>query len=238
MRAFYVNSAANSAKIESMATGASPLQDQLDEITSTTRRLVQADRLRVSEQASEELFASGIEDRILAVGSEAPDFTLENFDGKAIHLDDMLSFGPVVVKFFRGRWDPYCVTELEAWRNLYAELRSRGVLLAAISPQAPRQNDFMVGHHLLPFPVLSDHGCRLATQFGLTWTVPDPLRSYYLSVMVNIPYINEEESWTLPMPGTFVIAADRKVLFAEAHADSRVRPEPAEVLACLPGSPR
>ena len=44
------------------------LQDQLDEITSNTRKLVQPERLAISEKAVEELFATGIEDRILPVG--------------------------------------------------------------------------------------------------------------------------------------------------------------------------
>ena len=36
-----------------------PLQDAFDRITGNTRALVQAERLAVSEQASEELFAIG-----------------------------------------------------------------------------------------------------------------------------------------------------------------------------------
>ncbi len=35
------------------------------------------------------------------------------------------------------------------------------------------------------------------------------------------------------MPATFVIRQDATVAFAEAHADSRVRPEPAEILSAL-----
>ncbi len=35
------------------------------------------------------------------------------------------------------------------------------------------------------------------------------------------------------MPATFVLRQDGTVAFAEAHADFRVRPEPAEILAVL-----
>ena len=103
--------------------------------------------------------------------------------------------------------------------------------MVAIGPQNERQSDFMAGQHGLPFPVLTDPGCALAEQFGLVYTVPEYLRSYYLSILVNIPFINGEPSWRLPIPATYVIAKDSKVLFAEAHADFRVRPEPAEALA-------
>jgi peroxiredoxin len=207
------------------------LQDQLDEITANTRHLVQQERLAVGERAVEELFTSGIEDRILPVGAVAPDFELNDATGRLVRSADLLALGPLVIKFFRGRWCPYCVTELEAWRDLYGTIREREALMVAIGPQTQRQSDFMAGQHGLPFPVLSDPGNLLAEKFGLVYTVPDYHRAYYQSVLVNIPFVNGEPSWRLPIPATYVIAKDRKVLFAEAHADHRVRPEPEEAFA-------
>ncbi len=207
------------------------LQDQLDEITQNTRHLVQPERLALSERAVEELFASGIEERILPVGATAPEFALNDASGRLVRSTDLLALGPLVLKFFRGRWCPYCVTELETWRELHERLREAGGLLCAISPQTSRQSDFMVGQHSLPFPVLADRGCQVAEQFGLAYTIPDYLRDYYRSILVNIPFLNGDESWRLPLPGTYVLAQDGKVLYAEAHADFRVRPEPEEVLA-------
>jgi len=80
-----------------------PLQDQLDEITANTRQLVQAERLAVGERAVAELFASGIEDRILPVGAIAPEFALKDANGRLVRSADMLALGPLVIKFFRGR---------------------------------------------------------------------------------------------------------------------------------------
>jgi peroxiredoxin len=215
------------------------LQDQLDEITANTRKLVQPERMAIGERVIEELFASGIEEKILPVGATAPEFTLNDASGRPVRSADLLALGPLVLKFFRGRWCPYCVTELEAWRELYPRLRETGALLAAISPQTVRQNDFMVGQHELPFPVLTDPGCALASQFGLVYTIPDDHRDYYRSILLNIPFINGSERggegggdhWRLPIPATYVLNQDRRVLYAQAYADHRVRPEPEEALA-------
>ena len=207
------------------------LQDQLDEITTNTRHLVQQERLAVGERAVAELFDSGIEDHILPVGAIAPEFALKDTAGRLVRSADLLALGPLVVKFFRGRWCPYCVTELEAWRDLYGTLREHEGLMVAIGPQTARQSDFMAGQHGLPFPVLADPGNLVAEQFGLVYTVPEYHRTYYQSILVNIPFVNGEPSWRLPIPATYVIAKDRKILFAEAHADFRVRPEPEEALA-------
>lgn len=209
------------------------LQDQLDEITQNTRRLVQADRMAIGERAVRDLFESGIETRILPVGAKAPEFALKDASGRLVRSADLLALGPLVLKFFRGRWCPYCVTELEAWRDLYPRLREAGALFAAISPQTSRQSDFMVGQHHLPFPVLTDPGCAIAQQFGLAYTIPEYHRDYYRSVLVNIPFINGtekggDESWRLPIPATYVISQAGRVVHAQAHADHRVRPEPEE----------
>ncbi len=220
----------------------SSLQDQLDRITQNTRALVQPERLAVSEKATEDLFNSGIEDRILPVGSQAPTFTLQDaLTGKPVSSTDLLALGPLVINFFRGRWCPYCVTELETWRDLHPQLRERGALLVAISSQTTRQNNFTLQQYGLPFPLLSDPGAAVAEKFGITYTIPEAHRRYYQSILINIPFNNAglsyhnatEASWRLPLPAVFVINQNNTIAFAEAHADFRVRPEPSEALAVL-----
>lgn len=225
-----------------MAPALSSLQDELDRITQNTRALVQPERLAISEQQTAELFATGIEDRILRPGAQAPDFTLQDaLTGKPVHCADLLALGPLVIKFFRGRWCPYCVTELEAWRNLHAQLRATGALFVAISPQTQRHNDFTLQQHELQFPILSDPDAAVAEKYGIAYSVPETHREYYKRILVNIPFVNSgnmyktaaESSWRLPLPATFVVNQDGVVVFSEAHADFRVRPEPADVMQAV-----
>jgi peroxiredoxin len=218
------------------------LQDQLDRITQNTRALVQPERLAVSEKATEDLFNTGIEDRTLKAEAQAPAFTLEDaLTHKPVNSADLLALGPLVVNFFRGRWDPYCITELEAWRELQPELRRRNALFVAISPQTTRQNNFTLQQHGLSYPLLSDPGAAIAEKFGIAYTIPPEHRRYFQSILINIPFNNAglsyhnatEASWRLPLPAVFLIDRTNAIVFAEAHADFRVRPEPAEVLAAL-----
>jgi len=231
MRTFYAHKT-SAQKCENTSVPET-LQDQLDAITANTRKLVQAERLAVSERAVEELFATGIEDSILRPGTPAPEFTLPDASGKLVRSADLLALGPLVLSFFRGRWCPYCMTELETWRDLHPQLRQMHALFAAISPQLPRQNDFTAQQHALPFPVLTDATCDVAEKFGIAYTVPEYHRAYYRSILINIPFVNGNESWRLPLPAVFVIGQDNIIRFAEAYADFRVRPEPADALAAL-----
>jgi peroxiredoxin len=209
------------------------LQTQLDAITANTRSLVQPERLAVTDTAVEALLATGIESTILPIGATAPTFELPDARGKIVRSEDLLALGPLVINFFRGRWCPYCMTELEAWQAIHPQLRERGALMVAISPQLVRQNDFTVQRHALTFPILSDASATLAAAFGIAYTVPEPMRLHYRSILINIPFINGDPSWRLPLPATFAISPAGKILFAEAHADHRVRPDPTEVLATL-----
>jgi peroxiredoxin len=209
------------------------LQDKLDDITAQTRNLVQPERLELNERAIAELFASGIEDKLLKAGEPAPAFALPDANGKLVRSADLLALGPLVVCFFRGRWCPYCVTELETWRDLFPAVRERGALLVAISPQTVRQNDFTVTQHTLPFPLLRDEGAAVAVGFGAAYSVSGSMQSYYRSILVNIPFINGEQSWRLPVPATFVIGRDGVIRWSQGHADFRVRPEPTDALKAL-----
>lgn len=218
------------------------LQDQLDAITTRTRALVQPERLAVSERATAELFASGIEDNIFKPGQRAPSFSLADAtSGKDVRSEDLIALGPVVISFFRGRWCPYCVTELETWRELAPELRRRGANFVAVSPQSERHSGFMIDQYALRFPVLTDPGAVVAEQFGVAFSISKVQRLYYQSILINIPFNNvglsyhnaTEASWRLPLPATFLVGRDGLVKFAEAHADFRVRPEPGEILSLI-----
>ena len=208
-----------------------------------TRKLVQPERLALSETIIAELLNSNIEAGLIAVGAQAPSFQLcDARSGNLVRSDDLLALGPVILNFFRGRWDPYCVTELESWRDLYPEIRRRGALLVAISPQTVRQSDFAVQQHGLPFPLLHDEGCQVASRFGIAYAVTPMMDRYYRSILVSLSFINhgknvmatgDNTATQLPLPATIVLSRQGTVLFAEAHADPRVRPEPEDILALL-----
>ena len=213
------------------------LQEQLDEITAHTRALVPPERLAGTERLVSDLDASGQQQRILPVGAQMPEFTLSGANGKVVRSSDLLALGSLVVNFFRGRWDPYDITELEAWQALQGELRLRKTLMVGISPQTARQNAFTVDRHHITFPLLSDQGCAVADAFGLAYTVPEASHAYLRSMLVNLPFMNGEDTWRLPLPATYVVSPEGEVLFAQAFADHRVRPEPDLVLAALTTDP-
>ncbi len=58
----------------------------------------------VMERATAELIASGQARRALKAGYVAPEFTLNNPDGKPVSSTELLKQGPLVISFSRGVW--------------------------------------------------------------------------------------------------------------------------------------
>ena len=83
------------------------------------------------------------------------------------------------------------------------------------------------------FPLLVDAHNAVARQFGLVYRVPEDQRAIYQRTFVNLPFVNGDPSWELPIPATFVIERDGTILFASANEDYTERPEPLEILDVL-----
>jgi peroxiredoxin len=113
------------------------------------------------------------------------------------------------------------------------ELTHAGATLAAISPQTVKQSYFMRDQHKLRFPLLSDPGNRVARQFGLTYRISDEQKSIYQRSFVNLPLVNGDDSWELPIPATYIIDRTGLILYANADEDYTARPEPREILDFL-----
>ena len=173
----------------------SSLEDKLDSITQRTRSLVPADRLAFSEQATADLFGTGIEGRLLPVGAVAPEFTLPDArTGSPVHSADLLALGPLVVSFFRGRWCPYCITELEAWRDLFP---SSVAGTPSSSPSRPRPRA-RTASPPTSWQNRSHRPLRFPSRSSPTAIVPSPG-----SLASPIPSLSAHAATTAPSSSTF-----------------------------------
>jgi len=59
------------------------------------------------------------------------------------------------------------------------------------------------------------------------------VRPVYTAIGSDLPTYNGDQSWELPMPGTFIIAPDGTARVAFVDADHTHRLEPVEILAAL-----
>jgi peroxiredoxin len=211
-----------------------PLQGKLDAFkVEFDTRLAPPAAVKALHRSVDELIASGAESRALKAGDVAPEFILPDPDGKPVSSNVLLAQGPLVVTFYRGAWCPFCNLDLSALESARSEIEARGASLIAISQQTAPNSRKSQRQNGLGFPILSDHGGKIAAQFGVRWTLPDYLREVQKLLGADLTQFNGEDSWTLPMPARYVIAQGGTIAYAEVNADYTRRPEPSAVFQVL-----
>lgn len=214
------------------------LQDRLDAFKSdfVSGRLPfkpSLDRLARMQRATDELIASGQAQRAKKAGDAAPEFTLFDPDGKPVSSRELLAKGPLVLSFYRGVWCPYCNLELQALQQALPEITARGASLVAISPQTAPNSRKSQRDNKLGFPILSDVKSEVANAFGIRFALPDYLVEVYAGFGNDLPRINDDPAWVLPMPARYVIGSDGIIAYSEVNPDYTQRPDPSELLPVL-----
>lgn len=100
-----------------------------------------------------------------AEGSAAPDFALQDQDGRIHRLGDYA--GRWVVLYFYPRDNtPLCTREACHFRDDAGAIGELGAAILGISLDTPRSHADFAHRHGLPFPLLSDPGGKTAAAFG------------------------------------------------------------------------
>ena len=110
-------------------------RDEFAERKELIAKYVSPETQAVHSKVIRDLKQSGIEQRIVVVGAKASVFELEDQNGKQISSSDLLAKARLVICFFRGRWCPFCVGQLEAMNLILPQIKVAGANLVAISPQ-------------------------------------------------------------------------------------------------------
>ncbi len=196
-----------------------------------------SDEQREMEAQARELLDDNIALRALGRGETAPDFALPNAQGETIRLSDLLKDSAVILVFYRGHWCPHCSAQLERLQDRLPEIEARGGRLVAVSPQTPDYSLATVEQFGLGFQVLSDPGNEVARRFGIAFRVPEIFRVAYARLGVDLPSVNGDDSFELPVPATYVIGRDGRIAFAHVEADYTRRAELSAILGGLQDLP-
>ncbi|UDL96704.1 AhpC/TSA family protein [Lichenihabitans sp. PAMC28606] len=210
-----------------------PLQGKLDALRAAFDAGAPPAAVEALHRATDELIASGAQNRALKAGDVAPKFTLPDADGNPVSSKTLLARGPLVATFYRGAWCPFCNFDLSALEEGRSQLEARGASLVAISQQTAPNSRKSQRQNGLGFPILVDHGGAIAAQFGVRWTLPAYLREVQKALGADLTQFNGENSWTLPMPARYVVAQDGAIAYAEVNADYTRRPEPSAMYPVL-----
>lgn len=93
---------------------------------------------------------------MLRAGDPAPEFSLPDSSGTQRTLASLLTAKGLALFFYPGDFTPVCTREVCMVRDVYADLRAAGVMIAGISPDDPPTHERFRQRYSLDYPLLSD----------------------------------------------------------------------------------
>ncbi len=125
----------------------------------------------------------------ISVGISAPDFALEDQDGRLVRLRDFR--GKKVVLYFYVRDDtPGCTREACSFRDGLAKLKTKNLVVLGVSPDSVDSHKRFADKYNLPFSLLVDEKTAIAKKFGV-WGKKNMYGRTYYGVIRSTFIINE-----------------------------------------------
>jgi peroxiredoxin len=173
-----------------------------------------------------------------AIGDQLPPFLLPDQDGRLIGLHDLLATGPAVVAFLRGHWCPYCQTTSATLGEIAQTAAAYGARIVAIAPENRKFTQRLARDAGERVPILTDVDNGYALALNLAIWVDDDMAKLILSAGWDVPSYKTSADWLLPIPATFVVSRDGRVVARYVNADYRTRMEVSDILAALKALPQ
>lgn len=186
------------------------------------------ERKALFQNATQKLKATNIEDKAPKTGDQFPDLVL---NGEKI--SKLLSKGPIIVTFYRGGWCPYCVKQLKDIQENLITIKNTGASLIAISPEKKSEVEKTKRKNNLDFTLISDSHNTLAKKLNITFKVEPAVVDEYKALGIDLVASQDNEDYELPMPATFVIDRNQKVLFSFADVDYTKRASLEEIIKAV-----
>ena len=103
---------------------------------------------------------------MVAVGEEAPDFTLESDENKYVRLKDYRG-KKVVLYFYPKDGTPGCTTEALEFKDVNKQFNKKGAVILGVSKDSVVSHQKFKEKHKLQFTLLSDPESKVLTQYGV-----------------------------------------------------------------------
>ena len=135
---------------------------------------------------------------MLQIGEKAPDFTLQDKEGKSVSLSDFI--GKKVILYFYPRDNtPGCTRQACAFACSYQAFRNINAEVIGISKDSVASHEKFAQKHSLPFVLLSDPNLEAIKAYGV-WQEKKLYGKVSMGVMRTTFIIDEEGKIETIMP--------------------------------------
>lgn len=160
----------------------------------------------------------------LKKGDTAPAFTAVDNHGKTLNLKSLLKNNKAVVLFFyRGQWCPYCNKHIQQLQDSLQLLTGKGAYVVGVTPETQENINKTVGKTHASFSMVSDKGYTIMKAYDVNYVMDPDMVTKYKGYGIDLEANNGNTDHMLPVPATYVIGKDGKLLFVHFDKDYRKR---------------
>jgi peroxiredoxin len=106
--------------------------------------------------------------------------------------------------------------------------------ILAICPEKPELSLAFSDKLQLSFPLLSDVTGQVMRDYKLAWEIPNSIQELWLTLFGrDLNAINTEAGWVLPVPATYILDRNGKIVQRHVDEDYTTRMEPSEIIDIL-----
>lgn len=166
-------------------------------------------------------------------GDEMPPFLLPSKTGALVSLEDLIAKGPLVISFNRGHWCPFCKIELRTIASYHRQIEAHGGQVVSIMPDRQQfVGDLReaTGHAV---DILTDMDNGYALSLGLVMWLGETVKHLMQGRGYQLESYQGNDGWYVPVPATFVVGRDGRIIARTVDPDFRRRMEIDEILAAL-----
>lgn len=124
-------------------------------------------------------------------GEPAPEFELEDHDGKTWRLAD-LSGKKVILYFYPADDTPGCTAESCDFRDNYETFRAANTEVLGVSPQGAESHRKFASKYSLNFPLLIDSDLKVAESYGAVAEKPGEFEGIQIKIKRSTFVIDEQ----------------------------------------------
>ncbi len=178
------------------------------------------------------LIFSQINNEHLNVGEIAPSIFAKDQNGKIIDSKKILKNKKILLVFYRGNWCPYCRRHLASLQENLNELHKKNVFVMVVTPEKLEKNLETQNKLKTEFSIIHDANNKIMTAYKVAYKVnKSTVTSFYNRVQKNIAKYNDAHNDVLPVPATYLIDKNGKIIYVQYNTNHKIRSDIKDVIA-------
>lgn len=171
----------------------------------------------------------------IAIGDSVSNFNAKDIHDSMYSLIESLKTGPVLVIFIRGQWCPFCNKHLSAIQQSLPQIYAKGASVIVISPEKSEFIKKSIEKTGAEFTILYDENYKIADAFDVTFK-PDRISRFMYNTMLgaNLKETHSDDSERLPVPATYIIGRDGKVVWRHFDPNYKKRSTVVDIIKNIP----